>query len=201
MVPPWNVIGKAVETIAKVAPAIVAAAKPFISRSEPDNDEEQRREHEKQLEHELEEQRREHEKQLKHELEEQRREHEKLEEQRREHEKLEEQRREHEKQLEHELEEQRREHEKQLEHEQRKRKKQVIAIGVVCLILSLVIGSVTWYGLQPSQPSEQIVALEELEKYEKARDAGLQALEDYVINNPNSPYISQAKDQIRAYQR
>lgn len=86
------------------------------------------------------------------------------------------------------------------EDEQRKRKKQVIAIGVVCFLLGgLVASSGTWYALQSSQSSEQIIALEELEKYEKARDAGLQALEYYVIQNPNSPYISQAKDLIRAY--
>lgn len=86
--------------------------------------------------------------------------------------------------------------------EQRKRKKQVMVIGVVCFLLGLVASSVTWYVLQSSQssqPSEQIIALEELEKYEKARDAGLQALEYYVIQNPNSPYISQAKALIRAY--
>ncbi len=89
---------------------------------------------------------------------------------------------------------------RQLEDEQRKRKKQVIAIGVVCFLLGgLVASSGTWYALQSSQSSEQIIALEELEKYEKARDAGLQALEYYVIQNPNSPYISQAKDLIRAY--
>ena len=88
----------------------------------------------------------------------------------------------------------------QLEHERRKRKKQVIAIGVVCLLLGgLVAGSGTWYVLQSSQLSEQVIALEELEQYEKARDAGLQALENYVIQNPNSPYISQAKALIRAY--
>lgn len=92
---------------------------------------------------------------------------------------------------------------RQLEHEQRKRKKQVmkvIAIGVVCFLLGGLVASLgTWYALQSSQSSEQIIALEELEKYEKARDAGLQALEDYVIQNPNSPYISQAKALIRAY--
>lgn len=89
-----------------------------------------------------------------------------------------------------------------LEDEQRKCKKQKIVIGVVCFLLGLVASSVTWYVLQSSQssqPSEQIIALEELEKYEKARDAGLQALEYYVIQNPNSPYISQAKALIRAY--
>lgn len=83
-----------------------------------------------------------------------------------------------------------------VEDEQRKRKKQVIATGVVCFLLA---SSGTWYVLQSSQSSEQIIALEELEKYEKARDAGLQALEYYVIQNPNSPYISQAKAFIRAY--
>ena len=90
---------------------------------------------------------------------------------------------------------------RQLEHEQRKRKKQVIAIGVVCFLLGgLVASSGTWYALQSSQSSEQIIALEELEKYEKARDTGLQALEYYVIQNPNSPYISQANALIQAYQ-
>ena len=90
--------------------------------------------------------------------------------------------------------------EKQLEEERQKRKRHIVVAGVLCLILGgLVSGSVTWYFLQPGQQSEQIISLEELEQYEKARDAGLQALEDYVIQNPNSPYIDQAKDLIRTY--
>ena len=71
-------------------------------------------------------------------------------------------------------------------------------VGLLCLFV-VVLNPITWNALQPSQPSEQIISLEELEQYEKARDAGLQALEDYVIQNPNSPYIDQAKDLIRTY--
>lgn len=90
--------------------------------------------------------------------------------------------------------------EKQLKKERQKHERQIVAAGVLCLILGgLVSGSVTWYFLQPGQHSEQIISLEELEKYEKARDTGLQALEDYVIQNPNSPYISQAKALILIY--
>ena len=89
---------------------------------------------------------------------------------------------------------------KQLEEERQKRKRQIVVAGVLCLILGgLVGGSVTWYALQPGQPSEQVLSLEELEKYERARDAGLQALENYVIQNPNSPYLDQAKELIRTY--
>ena len=83
---------------------------------------------------------------------------------------------------------------------QKRQKQLAVLVGAVCIILGgLVGGSVTWYVLQSGQHSEQIVSLEELEKYEKARDAGLQALEDYIIQNPNSPYISQAKALIRTY--
>ena len=90
--------------------------------------------------------------------------------------------------------------EKQLKKERQKHERQIVVAGVLCLILGgLVSGSVTWYFLQPGQHSEQIISLEELEKYEKARDTGLQALEDYVIQNPNSPYISQAKALILIY--
>ena len=65
----------------------------------------------------------------------------------------------------------------ELEKERQKRKRQIVVAGVLCLILGgLVGGSVTWYALQPGQSSEQILSLEELEKYERARDAGLQAL-------------------------
>lgn len=85
----------------------------------------------------------------------------------------------------------------QLEEERQRRKWHIVGVGL--LVLILVGSSVTWYALQPGQPSDQIIALEELEKYERARDAGLQALEDYVIQNPNSPYLDQAKDLIRAY--
>jgi hypothetical protein len=94
---------------------------------------------------------------------------------------------------------------KGLTEEFQKREKQyqkqlAVLVGAVCIILvGLVGGSVTWYVLQSGQPSEQIISLEELEKYEKARDAGLQALENYIIQNPNSPYISQAKALIRTY--
>lgn len=90
--------------------------------------------------------------------------------------------------------------EKQLKKERQKHERQIVVAGVLCLILGgLVSGSATWYFLQPGQHSEQIISLEELEKYEKARDTGLQALEDYVIQNPNSPYISQAKALILIY--
>ena len=103
------------------------------------------------------------------------------------------------KQLE-ETEKQLEETEKQLKKERQKHERQIVVAGVLCLILGgLVSGSVTWYFLQPGQHSEQIISLEELEKYEKARDTGLQALEDYVIQNPNSPYISQAKALILIY--
>ncbi len=103
------------------------------------------------------------------------------------------------KQLE-ETEKQLEETEKQLKKECQKHERQIVVAGVLCLILGgLVSGSVTWYFLQPGQHSEQIISLEELEKYEKARDTGLQALEDYVIQNPNSPYISQAKALILIY--
>ena len=89
---------------------------------------------------------------------------------------------------------------KQLKKERQKHERHIVVAGVLCLILGgLVSGSVTWYFLQPGQHSEQIISLEELEKYEKARDTGLQALEDYVIQNPNSPYISQAKALILIY--
>lgn len=71
-------------------------------------------------------------------------------------------------------------------------------VGVLCLFV-VVLNPITWDAIQPSQPSEQIISLAELEQYEKARDAGLEALEDYVIQNPNSPYIDRAKDLIRAY--
>ena len=70
---------------------------------------------------------------------------------------------------------------------------------LVAELLESPISLVDRFSLQPNQPSEHIISLEKLEKYEKARDAGLQALEDYVISNPDSPYIAQAKDLIRAY--
>ena len=87
-----------------------------------------------------------------------------------------------------------------IEEFQKRQKQLAVLVGIVCIILGgLVGGSATWYVFQPGQHSEQIISLEELEKYEKARDAGLQALENYVIQNPNSPYISQAKALIQTY--
>ncbi len=86
----------------------------------------------------------------------------------------------------------------EIEDTKRQNKILKVGVGVLCLII-IGLNPITWNAIQPSQPSEQIISLEELEQYEKARDAGLQALEDYVIQNPNSPYIDQAKDLIRTY--
>lgn len=87
-----------------------------------------------------------------------------------------------------------------VEEFQKQQKQLAVLVGIVCVILGSVVGgSVTWYVLQSSRHSEQVLSLKELERYEKARDAGLQALENYVIQNPNSPYIAQAKALIRTY--
>ena len=86
----------------------------------------------------------------------------------------------------------------EVEDTKRKNKWLKGVVGVLCLFV-VVLNPITWDAIQPSQPSEQIISLAELEQYEKARDAGLEALEDYVIQNPNSPYIDRAKDLIRAY--
>ena len=87
-----------------------------------------------------------------------------------------------------------------VEEFQKQQKQLAVLIGIVCIALGSVVGgSVTWYVLQSSRHSEQVLSLKELERYEKARDAGLQALENYVIQNPNSPYIARAKALIRIY--
>ena len=87
-----------------------------------------------------------------------------------------------------------------VEEFQKQQKQLAVLIGIVCIALGSVVGgSVTWYVLQSSRHSEQVLSLKELEQYEKARDAGLQALENYVIQNPNSPYIARAKALIRIY--
>ena len=87
-----------------------------------------------------------------------------------------------------------------IEEFQKRQKQLAVLVGAVCIILGgLIGGSVTWYVLQSGQHSEWMIELDELEKYGKARDAGLQALEDYVIQNPDSPYVEQAKDLIRTY--
>ena len=96
-------------------------------------------------------------------------------------------------------------HRKQITEEltgefQKHQKRLAVLVGIVCIILGSVVGgSVVWYVLQSSRHSERVIFLKELEQYEKARDAGLQALENYVIQNPNSPYIDQAKALIRTY--
>ena len=111
----------------------------------------------------------------------------------------------HQKQITEELTEELQKHRKQITEElteefQKHQKRLAVLVGIVCIILGSVVGgSVVWYVLQPSRHSERVIFLKELEQYEKARDAGLQALENYVIQNPNSPYIDQAKALIRTY--
>ena len=74
-------------------------------------------------------------------------------------------------------------------------------VAVAVLIGALVLGSLgSWYIFQDHQHSTEIAnELEELERYEKARDAGLQALKDYVARYPNSPYVSKAEELIQTW--
>ena len=79
-------------------------------------------------------------------------------------------------------------------------------VAIAVLVGVLVLGSLSsWYIFQDRQFSNGIFnELEELERYEKARDAAVDAnnpqpLKDFVDRNPNSPYVSRADSLIQAW--
>ncbi|MCE2435214.1 MAG: protein kinase [Candidatus Latescibacteria bacterium] len=73
------------------------------------------------------------------------------------------------------------------------------AVAVVLVLGFLTLGGLGgWYVFQDRRNNEVVLEdLKELETFEKARDAGLQALKAYIEQYPNSPYISRAKDMIQ----
>ena len=73
------------------------------------------------------------------------------------------------------------------------------AVAVMLVLGFLTLGGLGgWYVFQDRQDNEVVLEdLKELEIFEKARDAGLQALKNYIEQYPNSPYISRAKALIQ----
>ena len=79
-------------------------------------------------------------------------------------------------------------------------------VAIAALVGILVLGSLSsWYIFQDGQFSNGIFnELEELKRYEEARDAAVDAddpqlLQDFVDRNPNSPYVSRADSLIQAW--
>ena len=78
-----------------------------------------------------------------------------------------------------------------------------LAVAVVLVLGFLTLGGLGgWYVFQDRRGNEVVLEnLKELETFEKARDAGLQALKDYIEQYPNSPYISRAKALIQTLEK
>ena len=81
-------------------------------------------------------------------------------------------------------------------------------VAIVALVGALVLGSLSsWYIFQDRPHDPEIVReLEELERYEKVRDAAVDAddpqpLKDYVARYPKSPYVSRAEDLIQTWDK
>ena len=76
------------------------------------------------------------------------------------------------------------------------------AVAVMLVLGILTLGGLGgWYAFRDRQDNEVVLEdLKELETFEKARDAGLQALKNYIDQYPNSPYIPRAKALIQTWE-